>query len=153
MQHRPMLRLHVTCARGASQWLTGCITICEEWEGADALPLGQGLFAPNSALRATHTTQPASGLRWRRGAKPQAVRAYDKAKQRHIHGGVRGSKGWPVQRRTSRAVLARMVAWPVSPSTGARAPCAARHIPKVWPGLQTPLLCENLREKTTPILF
>ena len=42
-------------------------------------------------LRAANTTQQTEGLRLRRGAKPQAVLAYDKAKQRRINGCVSGS--------------------------------------------------------------
>ena len=45
------------------------------------------LIAP--AIGAANTTQQTEGLRLRRGAKPQAVQEYDKAKQRRIKGGVR----------------------------------------------------------------
>ena len=43
-------------------------------------------------LRAADTTQQTEGLRLRRGAKPQVVQKYDKAKQRRIKGCVSGSK-------------------------------------------------------------
>ncbi len=42
-------------------------------------------------FRAANTTQQIVDLRLRRGAKPQAVQAYDKAKQRRIKGCVSGS--------------------------------------------------------------
>ena len=42
----------------------------------------------NVTFGAANTTQQTEGLRLRRGAKPQAVQKYDKAKQRRIKGCV-----------------------------------------------------------------
>ena len=42
-------------------------------------------------LRVAHTSQPIAGWRLRRGVMAQAVRKYDKAKQRRIKAGVSGA--------------------------------------------------------------
>ena len=54
-------------------------------------------------------TQQIADLRLRRGVKPQAVREYDKAKQRRIKGGVSGSNNKAaIMQKPKRAWLSLM---------------------------------------------
>ena len=69
----------------ANHWRNACLQRCCA-EGWGWKLIGGGYEEP-----ITRPSKPQS-LRWRRGAKPQAVGMYDKAKQRRIEGRVRGRR-------------------------------------------------------------
>ena len=67
-----------------------CSTVPNK-NAAQSLMRCSAFLKVSDLFRAADTTQKIADLRLRRGVKPQAVRKYDKAKQRRIKDGVSGS--------------------------------------------------------------
>ena len=94
---RPNLKLgsigQYLCGRSASLQFLPIASYWQELRLAShpAKALARRRKDREQVLRVAHTSQPIAGWRLRRGVMAQAVRKYDKAKQRRIKAGVSGA--------------------------------------------------------------